>query len=84
MLHLKRVVQFVTVSLLAVTIAFTGFNGSESINTVDAKSKATEGLKMEFGSDWQEGRIGYWGGCALSEALGLFTCHPSEVPWGED
>ncbi|WP_106767608.1 hypothetical protein [Paenibacillus faecalis] len=32
-------------------------------------------------SGWKDGETGFQAGCALSEWLGWFKCHPSQVPW---
>lgn len=32
-------------------------------------------------SSWRDGETGFIAGCALSEWLGWFKCHSSQVPW---
>lgn len=52
-----------------------------SANTVEAASTSKTIGSTSLGSKWRDGEIGFQAGCALSEWLGWFKCHPSQVPW---
>ncbi|ELK46575.1 hypothetical protein QRD89_02725 [Halobacillus sp. ACCC02827] len=75
----------VGIALAAVGIlSFGDVTGSTS-SVVEAKSMTSDTLhhagSTSFGSDWKSGRVGFWGGCALSGWLGTFECHESQLPW---
>ncbi|WP_173915281.1 hypothetical protein [Halobacillus sp. Marseille-Q1614] len=72
----------IAVALVAVfVLSFGSFAGANPLNVVEA-AKVSETIgSTSTGSDWKSGQTGFTAGCALSEWLGWFECHDSQVPW---
>lgn len=78
LIELKKTGRFAAALLMAGVLAI---GANTSINTAEAASTSQTIGSTSLGSKWQSGEVGFEAGCALSEWLGWFECHPSQVSW---
>lgn len=72
----------IAIALVAVfVLTFGNYVASDSIHTADAANAISTIGSTSVGDDWKSGNTGFTAGCALSEWLGMFKCHSSQVPW---
>ncbi|WP_173918681.1 hypothetical protein [Halobacillus sp. Marseille-Q1614] len=71
-------------ALIAVfVLSFGSFTGTNIVEAKEEKpptARETMG-STKFGGSWKDGQVGFEAGCALSEWLGWFECHESQVSW---
>ncbi|WP_301108023.1 hypothetical protein [Sporosarcina sp.] len=75
---MKKTGRFAAALLMAGVLAI---GANSTVNTAEAASVSHTIGSTSLGSDWKSGQTGFEAGCALSEWLGWFECHPSQVSW---
>ncbi|WP_153722800.1 MULTISPECIES: hypothetical protein [Sporosarcina] len=75
---MKKTGRFAAALLMAGVLAI---GANSTVNTAEAASASSGIGSTSLGSDWKSGQTGFEAGCALSEWLGWFKCHPSQVSW---
>ncbi|WP_082232721.1 hypothetical protein [Halobacillus massiliensis] len=77
---MKKAVRFAMALAAVLVLSFGSFTGTDYVNAAEQSSKEMMG-STSFGGSYKDGEVGFQAGCALSEWLGWFECHESQVDW---
>ncbi|MEA3319680.1 MAG: hypothetical protein U9Q88_06600 [Bacillota bacterium] len=78
---MKKFGRIAIATMAVFALTFGSFVASDSLHTAEAANVSSTIGSTSTGSDWKSGNTGFTAGCALSEWLGIFKCHSSQVPW---